>query len=122
MAAIKNIEPKVLRKRVGPMRAFPSDESVHALGSGDFHFRARAARHNADAATNLRAAWKQFRGRAGRLLKATLEFGARDFQIPTHAQVPPLFEKEWLQFSQADRAREQRVVAERGMRIERQMR
>src|SRR5665647_1353195 len=40
MAAVKNVESEFLGQRKRPVRAFASDERVHALGSGDLKFAA----------------------------------------------------------------------------------
>jgi len=48
VAAVEYIQSRVLGQRMGPMRAFASNESVHAFAARNFQFGPRAACHYAD--------------------------------------------------------------------------
>src|SRR5205085_2259308 len=96
MAAVENIDSKILRHGVSPMRTFTRDESIHSFRCGDFHFGSRATCNHADAPANFISARQQFRGSAGGFLESPLQFSARNFQRAAHSQIAPLFEEKWF--------------------------
>src|SRR5690242_7755229 len=61
VAAVQDVNPEILRKRIGPMRALASNKSVYAFARGEFQMTASPAGDDADTAANGRPARKHSR-------------------------------------------------------------
>src|SRR5258708_6605564 len=81
MAAVQDVQSKLLRQRIGPVRAFTSDEGVHAFASGESQFTARSSRHYADAPTDRRPSRQQDGRAAHGLTQALRQFVLRNFRF-----------------------------------------
>src|SRR5436309_1863565 len=109
MAAVKNVQPKLLRQRVCPMRPFARHEGINALLCRLLELTARAACDYADALANLAAARNyQWLG-AGREPQAVRQICAPDTASTLESNELPMIQEEWMQFFQAQRSAKLRV-------------
>ena len=104
------------------MRPFASDKSVHSFSGSDFHFGSSSTGYDPNTMAFFRAAGENFRGGASRFLEAGGEFGAGNFKFAADAEIAPFFQEEWSRVFDSKRAGEEDVVAESGMRVEREVR
>ena len=104
------------------MRAFAGDECVHAFIRRQFQTVTRAAGHDPDAPADFRTAGNDSRFRAGRARELRGEFlaGNPGARLKTYGLA--VGDEKRPQIFQPERGAKLRVVAEPGMRIERQVR
>ncbi len=104
------------------MRSFAGDEGVHSFLRRPLQFLARAAAHDADVPANLRSTRQQLDLAADGTPQSFDQVGARDPGVRPEAKALFFREKERAKLLQAQRGAEEGVVAEPGMRIEREVR
>src|SRR6266571_3585671 len=104
------------------MRPFARDEGVHSFLRRPFQFLARAAAHHADAPAKLRSAGQQLDLAADGPPQPFDQVGAREPRVRLEAKALVFREKERTKPLQTQRGAEEGVVAEPGMRIEREVR
>jgi hypothetical protein len=121
VAAVENVDSKILGERKGPVRAFAGDESIHTFPRGDFHFGSGSAGDDSDFAAARWTARENFGRSSSCFFKMAGEFVAIEVHVSADAQVAAFLEEKRLEFTNAQRPREERVVAESQMRVERQM-
>jgi len=121
MAAVKDVYAQFLRQRIGPMRPFAGDEGIHAFRRRLFQAVARAAAHDADPAADGGAGGDEVRRAAGGLPQAFGQVCPREAGLGLKPEVQSVVEVEGAQLSEAQRRAEAGVVAEAGMRVQRQV-
>src|ERR1041384_5426918 len=122
MAAIQDIEPQLFRKRVSPMRPLAGDKRIHPFGRRFGQLTARGTRHDADAPANLRPAWNHNRFGAGGAPQALSQVRPRYGCPRPKTKMLPAVEKKVARTFQSERSAKAGIVAQRRMRIQRQMR
>ena len=122
VAAVKNIQSRLLGQRMGPMRAFSGDKCVHAFVGRDFQLRPRAACHDADSLALCRTAGQKHGRAAQNFGEFFRQFAARNFLPRLPADEAAFFEKKRFQLTEAERGAQLRVVAQARMGVQRQMR
>ena len=103
------------------MRPFAGDEGIHAFRRRLFQAVARAAAHDADPAADGGAGGDEARRAAGGLPQAFGQVCPREAGLGLKPEVQSVVEVEGAQLSEAQRRAEAGVVAEAGMRVQRQM-
>ena len=122
MAAVQNIQAEVFGHAISPMRPFASDKGIHTLIGRLLQSVSRPAAHDADATADLRTAGNQPRLRPCSALQAPDQVRPRNVRPCLKAEEQAVVEVERTQLFQAQRGREQSVVAQPGVGIQRQVR
>lgn len=122
MAAVKNVQAQILGQRVGMMRAFSGDKCIHPFVRRNFQTGPRAAGHDANSPALRRTAGQQKRRSAQNFGQPIRQFPAQNFLARLPADESAFFKKERLEFSEAERGAQLRVVAQARVGIQRQMR
>ena len=117
VAGVDEVHAQFLRGGERPMRALAGQKRIHARCGRLRDFVARSARADAQPPHAFRSARGQMHRRLHRRLDPIDQFAQRDIDLRLHAD----FEKRRRPL-ETERPREQRVVAETRMEIERQMR
>jgi len=117
MPGVDEIYAQFLRRGERPMRSFTRQKRIHARRGRLRNFVARSARADAQPPHAIRPARGQMHRRLHRRLDAVDQGGQRHIDLRLHAD----FEKRRRPLD-PERPREQRVVTETRMEIERQMR
>jgi hypothetical protein len=121
MAAVKNVEAKLLRQCVSPVRAFAGDKRVHSFANRLFQFRPRSASDHTNVPANFSASGNDAGFRAGRLRNPSGQFrtGNRHPRFETYCLA--VSQKKWPQISKAQRGAQLRIIPQPRVRVERQV-
>src|SRR6266478_892491 len=122
MAAIQNVQTKFFGLGKGPVRPFARDKCIDAFLGGDFQIAARAAGHNPDALASDRAARDNFYAAAHRARETLRQLGSRDLCFELKADELIFVTKKRLEHLETEGGAQLRVVSQKRMSIERQMR
>ena len=122
VAAVENIHAEFLRQAVSPVRAFASDESVHAFGGGFCQFATGPARHDADASAEFRPTRDHEGDGSDGALKAPGQRGQRELGDSHASQELAFLMEEWSGAPQSEGGAKLHVVAQARMDIKGQMR
>jgi hypothetical protein len=122
VAAVKNIQARILGQRVGPMRAFSGDKGVHPFPGRDFQLRPRPAGHDADSPAPGRTAGQKHGRTAQNFGQFCRKVPARNFLPRLPADEAAFFKKKRLEILEAERGAQLRVVAQARVGVQRQMR
>jgi len=121
VAAVEQIDAKLLGGGVTPVRAFPGDKGIDALRGHGGNFTTRAAGADTEMADDFAAAWTNLNRTAQGFGQAFGEGGAIELDLETEADRGSLIRKGGRAVFQAEGAGEECVVPKFGMGVEREV-